>query len=91
MVVSVVFALVMHRLQQAHLLVSGFKVANISYLPTKLTAKDRAKRFPDGLHESGGNCSHRGLFFAKYKMGKLKIWHFRLQQSQGKSHFLQYF
>ena len=28
--------------------------SNVSHLPTKITAKDRAKQFPDVLHESGG-------------------------------------
>ena len=27
--------------------------SNVSHLPTKITAKDRAKQFPDVLHQSG--------------------------------------
>ncbi len=41
-----------------HFLVYSLKMqtcdSNVSHLPTKITAKDRAKQFPDALHESGG-------------------------------------
>lgn len=39
--------------------VSGLAINNLSHLPPHISAKDRAKKYPDMLHESGGKlfCS----------------------------------